>query len=259
MSFPEDEPVVGVHPLKQTRAYQFLPPLLFFSGIAYGVWALGSGLFHLGEASSVAEISPTLSAMASTTTVSAPAAPTAPGVVMAPAAPSGAAAASPAGETPSSDGESSAVIYISHDNDAPAQPARPQAPARPAPPPKPVRQWRLRGTVYDLLTLQPISGASVVFIDQTTNHRNEAQTDSEGRYRTVLAPLADRGYSVAIRKDGYSTNYLDPSVQEVAKMRPEARRQIGRDLASTFAPQPAYVQPASEKPLNTDFYLAPNR
>src|ERR1035437_10382742 len=50
MSFPEDDGLTDVsNPFKQSRYYQFLLPVLFFGGIAWGVWALAVGFMRLGE------------------------------------------------------------------------------------------------------------------------------------------------------------------------------------------------------------------
>ena len=70
MSFPEDEPADGIHPLRQTKAYAFLMPALFFAAIGLGVWYIAIGLFRLGEENSISEPPPILRGSTSTATSS---------------------------------------------------------------------------------------------------------------------------------------------------------------------------------------------
>lgn len=235
-SFPEDEPSSGVHPLKQTKAYAFLMPALFFSVLGAVVWYMGMGLFHLGEENAVVETSPVLRG--------APAAP-----VSSPPAPSAQAEEAPAAkaeEAPAVEEEpppSSVVSIVAS-----------EAPKR-----KAVKEWRLRGTVYDLQTLKPIAGCALHFVDERTNRRIETRSDSKGIYRLVAPPLLERGYLVSIAKGGYSPSYLDPGTEGVREMPEDRRREIVRDLSSLLTVNPASVQAYDERPLVTDFYLAPRR
>jgi len=248
MSFPEDEdPAAAVHPLKQTRYYQFLLPALFFAVLGYAVWMIGMGLLHVGESSSVNDISPML--RESTSTASSAAKPTRAAQEAAQArseTQGDGGAPEPSEEASSGDEE----ILVAHD--APSAPeTRPSGSAAPA------AEWRLRGVVYDLVTLRPLSGASVVFVDEQSNRRVPTRTDSTGRYRTVVPPLADRGYSVSISKDGYSSTYLDPATGGVRQMPAEQRRALARGLVQTFTAAPASVAAPDARPFATDFYLAP--
>ncbi len=119
-----------------------------------------------------------------------------------------------------------------------------------------VTEWKLRGTVYDLLTLMPVAGARLVLIDNETNLRAVVQTDGQGRYRTILPPLPGRGYAVTISKAGYANSYLNPGTEGVAEMPPERRKELIKDLSSMIA-EPASLEPHSGTPLVTDFHLAP--
>ena len=121
---------------------------------------------------------------------------------------------------------------------------------------KAVTEWRMRGAIYDLVTLNPVPNVTLNFIDNETNSRAQIQTDTRGRYRTVLPPLTGCGYIVTIAKDGYQKSYLDPGTEGVREMSLERRSEISKELAALVA-EPAMIEPNSDAPLQTDFYLAP--
>jgi hypothetical protein len=84
------------------------------------------------------------------------------------------------------------------------------------------------------------------------------RTDSTGHYRVIVPPLGDRGYVVTIERSGYSSNYLSPASEDAPQQMVEARRRkLAQGLANTLSAVPASVQASNEKPLITDFYLAP--
>lgn len=131
--------------------------------------------------------------------------------------------------------------------------------ARKAPAPKPaaaVTEWRLRGRVFDLATLAPIDGVKLTFSDPETDKRFETMSDAAGRYRTIVPPLARRGYNARVSRAGYAPTYLDPGVQDVPALPETARRALCAKLASAVEP-PASLRPRGAAPLVTDFYLAP--
>ena len=234
MSFPEDDSGSAIHPIKQTRLYRALPPILLFVGIGYLIWSMATGLFRLGENSA------NYDAVDHAASASGPSA--------GPASSAIAAAAPAASAAPAAD-----VVFISH-NDAPIarRPARATAAVV-----KAVRSWRLRGAVYDLTTLKPLAGCTISLTDERANRRFETRTDGSGRYRTVVPSLLEGGYDVGINKDGYTPAYLDSAQEGVPSMSSTQRLELARDLAKTFTSQPATVQAADAAPLVTDFYLAP--
>ena len=129
----------------------------------------------------------------------------------------------------------------------------------PEPPPKPlppVKEWKLRGFVYDLITLRPVSHCRLVLSDIDTNARFETTTDGSGRYRAILPPLPDRGYLVTISQNGYAPTYVDPGTEGVRSKSGQERQSLCRELVGAVL-QPASLQPRRADPLQTDFYLAP--
>ncbi|MCX5794737.1 MAG: carboxypeptidase regulatory-like domain-containing protein [Elusimicrobia bacterium] len=127
------------------------------------------------------------------------------------------------------------------------------------PPPKkvkPVKEWKLRGFVYDLVTLQPVPRCKITLSDVDTNANFETATDASGRYRAILPPLPERGYLIEISASGYVKAYLDPGTEGV-RNKPAGQRQ---DLCKELGPavlQPASLQPHGADPLVTDFFIAP--
>ena len=251
MSFPEDDgPRGSVNPLKQSPYYKFIFPVVFFSGLGALVWYSGSGLMRLGLANNSIE---TPSAFGDK--------PPAPEPAPAPSETSREAAApasveASTGDAPAAEDPGMVVISKLDENGTPIGPAvKSTSKGTKA---KAPREWRLRGEVYDLTTLKPLAGCAVQFSDPATNRSIKTRTDSSGRYRAIVPPLTDgSGYSVAIEKSGYAPNYLNPGTAGVREMDARRRREMARDLAETLGAAPATVSSESEKPVVTDFYLAP--
>ena len=121
-----------------------------------------------------------------------------------------------------------------------------------------VTEWRMRGSIYDLITLKPVPGVMMTFTDYSTNSRAQILTDANGRYRTILPPLNGHGYLVTLSKSGYAKTYLDPWTESVSRMPLKRRQELVREMTSRIA-EPASLQPASATPLVTNFHLAPNQ
>lgn len=232
MSFPEDEPSAGVHPLRQSKAYAFLMPALFFAAIGLGVWYIAMGLFHLGEQNAISEPSPVLGGKPSEAAASAG------------SSAGESSSSSPSEPEPAAESESVSVAVL------PPQPGDGKKP-------KPVKEWRLRGRVYDLATLKPVQGCALVFVDEQESRRIETRSSADGSYKVIVPPLADRGYAATLSKDGYSPSYLNPGTEGVRVMPAAQRGELSKELAATLTFSPYSVQAYDEQPLVTDFYLAP--
>lgn len=267
---PEEES----NPLKaQSRVRDALLPLAFFGLLGYGVWRLGTGLLGIAQ-------DPTLQETGSLTTGGAPASKAAvdknmaDSIAQARAIIDGQAAGVggtrdlqaelenrvPGGSTgvvgehkgggavvvappdgPGEAGEGSGTISVTKETGTAARPPR---------------EWRLRGRVYDLVTLRPVGGALIVLTDNETNSRAETMTNAEGRYRTVLPPLRERGYLVGIKKNGYAQSYAGPESVGVKDLDAGSRKELARQLSRSVE-APTALEPGSDAPLVTDFFLAP--
>lgn len=121
---------------------------------------------------------------------------------------------------------------------------------------KAVLEWKMRGTIYDLMTLKPVPGVHMIFTDNATNSKAQIKTDEEGRYRVLLPALNGRGYLVSLSKAGYEKAYLDPGTEGVSEMSVDRRQEITKELSSLIA-EPASLTPNGDTPLITDFHMAP--
>jgi hypothetical protein len=225
-SFPEDDGPVGAgNPLKQSRYWKFVLPVAFFSIIGATVWYLGIGLMRLGEDNSKGE---QINVLADKTKAPNPEAAEGGASGGSGAEAASDAHASSAGASAGKPTDEDGMVVISHvdENGTPITDARGKGAdfARPAPipggvqvtaaAPKALKEWKLRGTIYDLTTLRPLAGCDMLFTDESTNRSIKTRTDSTGRYRTIVPPLeGGSGYSVSIEKGGYSSNYLDPGTE----------------------------------------------
>ena len=119
-----------------------------------------------------------------------------------------------------------------------------------------VREWRLRGVVYDLVTLKPVGKAAVTLQDPDTDRRLETMTDSRGRYRVTVPSLKRHGYNVILRHPDYAPSYLNPGAEGVAQKSEHERAELASELARSLS-EPYTVHPYGSQPLVTDFFLAP--
>lgn len=275
---PEEE----ANPLKaQSRVRDALLPLAFFGLLGYGVWRLGTGLLGIAQ-------DPTLQETGSLTTGGAPVSKAAvdknmqDSIAQAKAIIDGRSSGvggtrdlraelegrAPQGGGPSASGGSTGVVG-EHKGGGSVVVAPPDGPAdagegsgtisvtqESGQASSPPREWRLRGRVYDLVTLRPVAGALLVLTDNDTNFRAETMTNAEGRYRTVLPPLRERGYMVGIKKNGYAQSYAGPESAGVKDLDAGSRKELARQLSRSVE-APTALEPGSDAPLVTDFFLAP--
>lgn len=242
------EPEAENNPLKsQSKLLDLALPIAFFGLLGLSVWKLGVGLLKIGEESARPD-------KVSLSSVGAPLPEQDRGSAGAgEAGPGGAPGAQARGGRGSvlaasldgADDEGSGSGTISVVKEA----ASPRAPLAP-------REWRFRGRVVDLVSLKPVAGARLTFTDDQAKPRAEATSGADGRYRTVLPPLKGRGYVVSIKKPGYAMSYAGPESAGARDLDAGSRRELARQLGRSVE-APAELEPASEAPLVTDFFLAP--
>lgn len=244
----------GPNPLRhESRARAFVLPAAFFGLLGFGVWKLGTGLLGVGMDASQLE-------SGSLSTGGAPATAEQVAKTLAGSLPSsGAASAAPSTSAPAPAPSSDRVTVMPADGPGDAgegqgtiSVVKDSGPSAV----KAAREWRLRGAVYDLVTLKPVGGAKIVFTDNETNARAETVTSANGRYKTVLPPLVGHGYLVAITKPGYAASYAGPESAGVADLDAGSRKELARQLGRSVE-APASLEPGSDAPYVTDFFLAP--
>ncbi|MDD5303662.1 MAG: carboxypeptidase-like regulatory domain-containing protein [Elusimicrobia bacterium] len=224
-------------------------PILFFGGFAYAIWAFSQYMWRTAEKGTE-----TVSTLAKT--VAGAPAPKGGGVVPVDSkAIQGLVLEQTTGVYDPTGGEGAgrpAAKRAEEDEGPGTISIMPEKGARP----KVVSEWKMRGVIYDLITLKPVPGVHMIFTDNVTNSRAQIKTDAEGRYRVLLPTLPGRGYLVTLSKTGYEKSYLDPGTEGVAEMPLERRQEIAKELSSLIA-EPASLQPNSDTPLVTDFHMAP--
>ncbi len=170
----------------------------------------------------------------------------------------------PPADASSSDEPDSSAIMISH--------AEPEKPARrpgrrrkagAAEPPAAARaassdEWKLRGTVYDLVSLKPAAGVPMTLKDAETSRVIETITDAKGRYRLTVPALPGRGYSVIFGSPNYASSYLNPGTEGIRDKDEAYRRKLAADLNHALTP-PYPLEGYGAAPIVTDYYLAPRQ
>lgn len=219
-------------------------PLLFFGALAYFIWAFSQYMWRTAEEGTKTTVAATKATLANAGKSGTPGNGTVAQAIIdeLKTGRDEPAEASPGdGAEPRAQEEGPGIVSIMAEKGA-----RPKA----------VTEWKMRGTIYDLITLKPVPGVHMIFTDNETNSRAQIKTDEQGRYRVILPALPGRGYLVSLSKTGYLKSYLDPGTEGVSDMTLERRAEIVKELSSLIA-EPASLQPNSDMPLVTDFHMAP--
>ncbi|MFH1725816.1 MAG: carboxypeptidase regulatory-like domain-containing protein [Elusimicrobiota bacterium] len=116
-------------------------------------------------------------------------------------------------------------------------------------------EWRIRGTVFDLLTLAPVSGADVVFTDLKSGEPFRTETGPNGGYRAHL-PVRDHGFDLKIRHPGYEPKYIEDSDPSYRKLSQDRRMDLARQAARTLQHK-EFVSGDRDTLLNRDYALVP--
>ena len=89
-----------------------------------------------------------------------------------------------------------------------APPAAVKRPPEAKPVPRP-DHWVIRGQVYDLFSLKPVSGAQVTLTARASGDAVQSRTDAGGSYSVRVPRRDEGGYIIAVRHPKYRRNYLD--------------------------------------------------
>ncbi|MFA5140029.1 MAG: carboxypeptidase-like regulatory domain-containing protein [Elusimicrobiota bacterium] len=89
----------------------------------------------------------------------------------------------------------------------------------------------VRGRIFDLATLAPVSGATVRFKDGDTERMALVTTDAKGRYKISLKSNGT-GYALSIRHPRYSRRVLEDWGVSFRDMSPAQREQAAADYLS---------------------------
>lgn len=130
----------------------------------------------------------------------------------------------------------------------------PAAPA--AKPPRP-DYWLIRGLVYDLYSLKPVSGAQVSFVSHSTGEKLLASTDRTGHYSLKASRLSSGGYDVTIRHPRYHDNYLDENDPPYRQLGLERRKDAGTLFLQSDVLHVPFLPPFDEDRPWLDLVLMP--
>jgi hypothetical protein len=112
-------------------------------------------------------------------------------------------------------------------------------------------KWIISGAVYDLITLQPVSGAVLIFEEVALNRHYEAKSKPNGLFSAELPEPTMEGYALKVRYPGYvSRAFLEDSFgsQRLQSLSKAKRIQLGRDFVRTIAPSKP-VTPQGDEPV----------
>lgn len=118
-------------------------------------------------------------------------------------------------------------------------------------------KWKISGRVYDLLTLEPVAGASVTFTNQETGKRHSAKTGKDGRYSLVLPSLKEGAYAPDVAHPAYRAGFLEdgevPYKEQGESRRIEAAQLLRENVIMHVPVSP----PEGEGALTYDAVLTP--
>lgn len=150
------------------------------------------------------------------------------------------------------------------------KPARPAPDAEPAPQaadsPSPFddggskprgssSEWRMRGTIFDLITAEPVGRAEVIFTDPRNGRPFRTGTDMKGNYRATL-PVTENGYDLTIRHEKYEPKYFEDGVPSYRKLGMEERQKHADGFMKVLQNKDL-VRAESGEVLQRDFVLIP--
>lgn len=117
--------------------------------------------------------------------------------------------------------------------------------------------WTLEGHLYDLVTLKPLAGATIQFVDVDQGKEFESGTQKDGFYRSLVPHKQVRGYVMIVNDERYHRAYHSSLFKPDPKsMSPAARRTFAVTLMKGVH-VPANVIAEGSRLIKTDYYLIP--
>jgi hypothetical protein len=117
-------------------------------------------------------------------------------------------------------------------------------------------QWRVSGSIFDILSLKPVEDAEISFINASSGERFRTTTGPDGSYRARLP--ATESYTVNVRHPDYEAKFLadtSPSIRKLSEgSRLAAVRQWMRTMQSSEPLRPTETESSS---LKRDLALIP--
>ena len=124
------------------------------------------------------------------------------------------------------------------------------------------KEWALRGTVYNLLTLRPVPRTSfnARFTDARPNEMGEPfSTDEDGRYLVVLARVSNGGYEILNASQGYApATFYESDIPYLQLSAGERRDMAESALTGDVHPTPV-TDVTDEDSIHRDLFVVPRR
>ncbi len=117
--------------------------------------------------------------------------------------------------------------------------------------------FRVKGAVYDLYTMEPVGEADIVFSDLKSGKQLSTVTDDSGSFGAHL-PINGKGYSLRIRHSKYEVKYLEDGNPSLRNMPEDKRRTEGSELLRTMARVTSF-NALRKRVIKRDFMLVPRQ
>lgn len=106
--------------------------------------------------------------------------------------------------------------------------------------------WAVSGKVYDLISLKPIAGARITFMDVATRRVFSAESQATGNYSVDLPKTAASGYAVTVKHRKYGTVYTEEGYTPYYSQSLERRREA-RDMLRSMKIMHVPILPPREE------------
>jgi hypothetical protein len=139
--------------------------------------------------------------------------------------------------------------------------APPSAPDSPAGVPSPkkgeAKDWLVRGAVFDLLTLAPLGGVAVSFIETGSGESVRTKSDAGGRFELRLPKDDGAAYKVALTKKGYRDDFLEDSDPSFRVRDLASRRSAAREMDESAVLHVPVSPPVEDDEVELSYALIP--
>lgn len=116
--------------------------------------------------------------------------------------------------------------------------------------------WTVRGEVYDLLRLSPVSGARLTFTSRDSGGSAAAVTGPDGRYSVALPKLESGGYELSVRHKRYG-GYLEDAQPPFRDQGEAKRREALAAFSGSAVLHVPLLPPMEEDSVEHDLVLLP--
>lgn len=132
----------------------------------------------------------------------------------------------------------------------------PETPPRPAKRPAPSRLWRVRGRVYDLMTLKPVAGTRLAFRAVEGGKTYRTASGKDGAFALQVPKLDSGGYAVSVSHPVYGKVFLEEASPPFHEQSPARRRDAREMLRSLRVLHVPLLPPRSQDDVEYNVVLS---